>query len=1133
MSSPDSTGQKEAQKRISNFFYNPSNDLVLDLSGLGLRYIPEFLIKWEYSFELNSDLSLDLSSNKISKIENMMIGSYLSNLNLSFNEITRIENLGNCTNLSVLNLEKNKISKIDFLNKLKNLNNLNLSGNLIGKIENVDKLSNLEILDISFNDIAILENLSELKNLTSLDMSHNKIARIEGLDKLINLKNLDFSENELQKIENLEKLNSLSSLQLLRNKITKIENFDKLVNLKSLSLFNNKIKIVENLDKLIMLINLQLNFNDITKIENFNNLQSLRSLSLTNNSIEKIENLDMLLNLSSLSLSDNGIEKIENLDMLLNLTRLFLSNNIISKIENLKLLVKLTKLDLDGNEINVDGVGDLEKMHENLKVLKAVKLKIHKNEFLHNVNYFNLKDYSDNKRANHVDVLLNDIELALIQQPKISYKLPSKVILIGNSSAGKSSLVEFLKNGNLQDGSKNNSTEALEISPWKVDSSLNQTEVFFYDFGGQDYYHSSYRLFMSDEATYLLVWSQNSNSNNLNFSSVEDNRSRSYHNFNVPYWLGNIGYLVDKQISNDQKRKINIHLIENKSDLVENGKATSFLTDMFTENFRDNIGYEFKISLWHQCDSRSDNLRRELLKESLQESLFVEEKFYKHRADAFKEYIENWKEICCEGTYWRKTDLVRYLKEEYITWRELDDVEVDLILGRFMRSGMLLWYRYDYKLKDKIWIKPGHVQERIRELLNKNFGIEGIVDRETFEGHKLFSELGDLLLKQQVVFKDETKDKTEYIIPQSLPLNPKDDVLYSIAIDGLSLIFSLKFQNFMPIGIMNRLICLFGKNPEKKSYSRYEMIFTYKQKHKVRLKCNMVALTLEIYMNEIKEKLSNAIIADLFQYCLVAYHGLTEDDLPPLSQDNEVAFEESIRQEGDKERLFEELKNLEKPEDLMISLDGRYYALFRELQNISQNPNRVTVHCHGNSGNIYNEQGNNDAKTIEYPAYRFNPFIEKKKPVAAKLFISYAHKDFEIKNRLLTHLKVMKRQKLVEIWDDGMIMPGEYWDDRIIGEIERCDIFVMLLSPDFLASEYIWKRELDKFKDTEKKCFIILLGECDYKFTFLEDYEIIPALDEKGKKQLTALSDWNNLDSGIKEVVKQLRLKIETIQEEN
>lgn len=138
---------------------------------------------------------LDLSSNKISKLQNLSLLTNLQTLVLNKNQIDVIENLENLQNLGTLRLAENNIRRIENLQTLHKLRELYLSGNLIETLENLDGLTELTAVFLSNNSIGSIENLESLTNLQVLDLNYNNISKCKSLENLQDLKNLHVSGN--------------------------------------------------------------------------------------------------------------------------------------------------------------------------------------------------------------------------------------------------------------------------------------------------------------------------------------------------------------------------------------------------------------------------------------------------------------------------------------------------------------------------------------------------------------------------------------------------------------------------------------------------------------------------------------------------------------------------------------------------------------------------------------------------------------------------------------------------------------------------------------------------------------------------------------------------------------------------
>jgi hypothetical protein len=77
-----------------------------------------------------------------------------------------------------------------------------------------------------------------------------------------------------------------------------------------------------------------------------------------------------------------------------------------------------------------------------------------------------------------------------------------------------------------------------------------------------------------------------------------------------------------------------------------------------------------------------------------------------------------------------------------------------------------------------------------------------------------------------------------------------------------------------------------------------------------------------------------------------------------------------------------------------------------------------------------------------------------------RVFVSYSHVDHKWLERLLVHLKPLERGGLVERWDDTRLRTGDLWRMDIEKALAQADIAILLLSADYLASDFIYKQEL-------------------------------------------------------------------------
>ena len=84
-----------------------------------------------------------------------------------------------------------------------------------------------------------------------------------------------------------------------------------------------------------------------------------------------------------------------------------------------------------------------------------------------------------------------------------------------------------------------------------------------------------------------------------------------------------------------------------------------------------------------------------------------------------------------------------------------------------------------------------------------------------------------------------------------------------------------------------------------------------------------------------------------------------------------------------------------------------------------------------------------------------------------KVFISYSHKDEAYRERLTTFLKIFGLTAVFSTWDDGEIHPSEDWRARIQTAMDEAQIAVLLISADFLASDFIQDHEIPRLETTK------------------------------------------------------------------
>jgi hypothetical protein len=77
-----------------------------------------------------------------------------------------------------------------------------------------------------------------------------------------------------------------------------------------------------------------------------------------------------------------------------------------------------------------------------------------------------------------------------------------------------------------------------------------------------------------------------------------------------------------------------------------------------------------------------------------------------------------------------------------------------------------------------------------------------------------------------------------------------------------------------------------------------------------------------------------------------------------------------------------------------------------------------------------------------------------------RIFCSYSRRDEEHLNDLRDWLRDLERQGLIEWWHDREIVPGWEWEEAIDKNLRSADIILLLVTLDFMASDYVYEQEI-------------------------------------------------------------------------
>lgn len=634
----------------------------------------------------------------------------------------------------------------------------------------------------------------------------------------------------------------------------------------------------------------------------------------------------------------------------------------------------------------------------------------------------------------------------------------AKLLILGEGGAGKTSLCSRLLYPEQPLPSERDSTKGIDIHQYTfpLDNGRN-FRVNVWDFGGQEIYHATHQFFLTKRSLYILL---------------DDTKkdSRSVQDEGFKYWLevidllgGDSPVLIFQNEKAGRSKKIDLAGIKGRFENVK-------------DSYRGNLEFPEAV-----------NDIKEAINHHVRQLPHIGQSLPKKWIDIRNE-IE---QLADKKPYISHTQYFDIYK------KHLDfDREKALQLSRYLHDlGVFLHFQDDPLLKRIVILQNAWATEAVFKIIDDEVVKEKMGRFDESDCQRLWSdsvyadmhpELLKLMIKFELAYQLVDTIPLVWLAPQLLqPSKPETLNKWEKAGD-----LELRYHyDFLPKGLINRLMVRKNRYVQQPSLGwKNGVLF---EQRDTQLLAQLTVKGDEVILRargpECKDLL-NIISADL-DALNDSFSGLQDKVAKKIPCICPVCRKSTSPEFYE----YEELKRR------------------REL-------NKKTIECRVSfeDVSVYDL-----LEGFQADKDRMGDFIETRaeKATGMKVFFSYSKHDREFLDQFLVHLSGLKRKGKITAWEDSHILPGEEWDDKVKSELAEADIIFLLVSSDFLNTDYIWdveiKEAMKRHDCGEARVIPIILRPCDWEGM---PFSKLNGLPYKGKP----VADYASRDQAWVETVKKI-----------
>lgn len=551
-------------------------------------------------------------------------------------------------------------------------------------------------------------------------------------------------------------------------------------------------------------------------------LLALKTFYLQKNKLQNLNWETACPALEFVDLSQNQLSSLTLPNGLNNLRYLYLNDNQLNKLECAGPLPALRVLHLRNNQLEelplpfVQG-DQMETMYLHNNPLTSLPREI---------------IATDERKSSLTEV--RDFLLELNKANNVLINDRAKLIIVGNGRVGKTSIFKQLKGEPFDPDEKY--THGVKIGKLSkeelpdVDTASLQLNVW--DFGGQEIFYATHQFFLSDEAIYILAWTNKKNVEQYRLQSGQplDEKWRD-----EEYWLDNIRLHGPNSP---------ILMVQTHSDCRQN-------------KMNPNPQYQEKYGAEFYEFSAKKRFGLEELKESIQEKLSKAVPMFGKPFPKSYERVIEWFEQTTENFI---------TIEKFVEVCQASDITPGTeltVLSYLLKSGVVV-YCDRGSLKEVVFTNPNWLTKQVYDLINNQLEArDGKIDRDYLEKNfpdysaKELDRFVELLKTFKLIFELEGEQE-QYIAPQYLPLELDRNT--KITFDrikkhlGAKAAFVFRFPQFMPDNVMVNFLSTYGPYSDKIFWRKG--IFFVKDEQECIVELDYDSRTLWVFAAEHEESLA-------------------------------------------------------------------------------------------------------------------------------------------------------------------------------------------------------------------------------------------------------------------------------------